>query len=79
MSLFYSQLGIGHRNTDGLGKSASVIRVDLEDKLQEALLDRSLSLGQRAREILNAVLPVGLGEHLVPEHARLLEVSVRVG
>lgn len=46
--LFISEFSRAHRNADSLGESGAVVGVNLEDQLQEALLDGSLSSRQRA-------------------------------
>ena len=64
--------------SDGLGKSASVVVVNLVDVLQESLLDLSLGLGERARQVGDQVLSFGLGEYLSPESSWLLVGSIRM-
>ena len=73
-----SQLSLVDWDTNGLGKSSSVVWVNLVEQGEHTFLVLSLGTGEWAGQVFDQVLSIGLCEYIGPESSWLLEVGIRV-
>ena len=75
---FSSQFSLVDWDSDCLGKSSSVVWVDLVEVCEHSLLNISSSLTEWSGQVGDQMLSVSLGENLLPQSSWLLVVGIWV-
>ena len=76
LKVLNSHLSVSQWDSNSLGESGSVIRMDLVNMLEESLLDVSSGTAERSRQVLNDSLSLSLVKHFLPKSSWLLVVGI---